>query len=281
MVVFLILKLLVVGAFLVMFLRRPSLGWGIGLLTVTTAVLLDTFLGAFNREEMLAQLGFFFYVLAGLLVGGAAYWLLTVVLRPSLPTAAPTTAGTAPHPHTPAPPNGQPMTFDPATDESGAAFDRQMIYEEIRDRLSRDDILDLMFDLGIKENEVMTVQQDLHRLIINIMERTAERDQTGALALAVERILTPPAPDMLPRLEKISVDSPPTILRHYLLANYDLERLQKMAVALGVDWEQLTVTHKKSRVRDLLLYLYRRNRIDELVDLMKTQAAVSDAGETQ
>lgn len=53
-----ILKLLVVLFFLIMFIRRPSAVWGIGLLTVTTAALLDTLLGTFNREEMLAELGF-------------------------------------------------------------------------------------------------------------------------------------------------------------------------------------------------------------------------------
>ncbi|MEZ4594930.1 MAG: hypothetical protein R3D55_27875, partial [Chloroflexota bacterium] len=60
------------AVFLFMFWRRPSLKWGVGLLTVTSAVLLDTFLGTFNREEMLAQFGFFFYIIAGLLLGGIA-----------------------------------------------------------------------------------------------------------------------------------------------------------------------------------------------------------------
>ena len=45
-----ILKLLVVLFFLIMFIRRPRVAWGIGLLTVTTAVLLDTLLGTFNRR---------------------------------------------------------------------------------------------------------------------------------------------------------------------------------------------------------------------------------------
>ncbi len=79
----LILKLLIVLVFLVMFLRRPSVTWGVGLLTVTTAVLLDTFLGTFDREEMLAQFGFFYYVIAGILFAGAAFWLWGV-LRPYL-----------------------------------------------------------------------------------------------------------------------------------------------------------------------------------------------------
>jgi hypothetical protein len=164
------------------------------------------------------------------------------------------------------------MQFSPCTDASGTAYDRQMIYEEIRDRLGRDDVLDLLLDLSIQDNEVMNLHQDMQQLIINIMELTAQRGQTGQLALAVERILTPPAPETLPRLEKISLDSPPTILRHYLLAHYDLEKLQKTAVTLGVDWEQLTITSKKSKVRDLLQYLYRRNRIDELISLMQANS---------
>ncbi|MFZ1399418.1 MAG: hypothetical protein WAS33_21105, partial [Candidatus Promineifilaceae bacterium] len=79
MLIVLILKFVVMAAFLFMFWRRPSLKWGVGLLTVTSAVLLDTFLGTFNREEMLAQFGFFFYIIAGLLIGGIAYWLFSLL----------------------------------------------------------------------------------------------------------------------------------------------------------------------------------------------------------
>ena len=271
MLILLIIKFAVVAAFLFMFWRRPSLNWGVGLLTVTSAVLLDTFLGTFNRDEILAQFGFFFYVIAGLLVGGAAYWLFSLFqpVQATVQTKNVETAASAP-PQTSLPSN--PVQFSPGTDETGTAFDRQMIYEEIRDRLSREDVLDLLFDLGIQDNEIMNLQQDMHHLIMHLMEITAQRGQTGQLALAVERILTPPAPESLPRLEKISLDSPPTILRHYLLAHYDLEKLQKTAVALDVDWEQLNVTSKKSKVRDLLQYLYRRNRIDELITLMQANA---------
>jgi hypothetical protein len=273
MLIGLILKFAVMAVFLFMFWRRPSRNWGVGLLTVTSAVLLDTFLGTFNRDEMLAQFGFFFYVIAGLLIGGAAYWLFSLFQPVQMlvqPGRGAEAAATTPLPT--APSNSTAVHFSPGTDETGTAFDRQMIFEEIRDRLSRDDVLDLLFDLGIRDNEVMTLQQDMHQLIINLMELTAQRGQTGHLALAVERILTPPAPETLPRLEKISLESPPTILRHYLLAHYDLEKLQKTAVTLGIDWEQLTVTSKKSRVRDLLLYLYRRNRVDELIELMQANA---------
>lgn len=272
MLILLILKFVVVAAFLFMFWRRPSLNWGVGLLTVTTAVLLDTFLGTFNRDDMLSQFGFFFYVIAGLLVGGTAYWLFSL-FQPVLAVAKIGGVETAVPATTPSPAaNPLAVQFSPGTDETGTAFDRQMIYEEIRDRLGREDVLDLLFDLNIRDNEVMNLQQEMHQLIINLMELTAQRGQTGQLALAVERILTPPAPESLPRLEKISLDSPPTILRHYLLAHYDLEKLQKTAVTLGIDWEQLAITSKKSKVRDLLHHLYRRNRIDELIALMQANS---------
>lgn len=279
MLILLILKFAVMAAFLFMFWRRPSVTWGVGLLTVTTAVLLDTFLGTFNRDEMLAQFGFFYFIVVGLLIGGAAFWLVNLVWPGGLPlrreggeTAVAASAIAPPISHRTDIAEGS-AQFSPGTDEHGTAFDRQMIYEEMRDRLGREDLLDVMFDLGIRENEVMNLQQDMHQLIINVMDLTAERGQTGSLALSVERILTPPPPESLPRLEKISQESPPTILRHYLLAHYDLEKLRKTAVALGVDWEQLAVTSKRSKVRDLLQYLYRRNRVDELIALMQANAA--------
>lgn len=274
MLLFLILKLLVVVIFLVMFLRRPSVVWGVGLLTVTTAVLLDTFLGTFNREQMLAELGFFFYVISGALLGGTAIWLWGV-LRPMFGEPAP--AATAIQ--LPVPP-ASPRTYTPVKVEANsgqdnAAFDRQMLYNEIRQRLGRDDILDLMFDLGLNESDVMTLHQDINQLIVNIMDLAAERGQTAALALAVERILTPIPPENLPRLEKIDSNSPPTVLRHYLLAHYNLAQLDKITADLGIDTEQLGIANKKEKVRNLLLYLYRRNRIDELIELLQTTAGVT------
>lgn len=276
MLLFLIVKLLIVVIFLFIFLRRPSVVWGVGLLTVTTAVLLDTFLGTFNREEMLAELGFFFYVIGGVLLGGAAIWLWGL-LRPVLGEPARTTTVAGPT-DSPAPSRSYtPVKVEANSDQGSAAFDRQMLYDEIRRRLGRDDILDLMFDLGLNESDVMTLHQDMNQLVVNIMDVAAERGQTGALALAVERILTPIPPENLPRLEKISADSPPTILRHYLLAHHDLAQLEQITAALGIDGEQLGVTNKKEKVRNLLLYLYRRNRIDELIDRLQAAAGVTTA----
>lgn len=271
MSIFLIIKLLIVVLFLLMFLRRPSLVWGVGLLSVTSALLLDTFLSTFDTQQLMAELGFYFYVIAGALVGGMAVWAWGV-LRPVRETAVTTVA---PQPSsTPAPlaPAVAPVTAVPlppplelAFDDTGVAFDRQMLYDEIRTRFGREDIFDLMFDLGINENEVMSLDQEMDRLIVNIMDTAQKKGQTEALALAVERILTPISPDLLPRPEKIDVHSPPTILRYFLLANYNLTELRDMAAHLGLDWEQIGGDSKTAKVRNFLLYLYRRNRIDELI----------------
>jgi hypothetical protein len=267
MTVFLIIKLLIVLFFLLMFLRKTGLVWGIGLLSVTTAVLLDTFLGVFNREQMLAELGFFFYVIAGALFAGTAVWLWGV-LRPVTGTATAVTSHAVPRPT----PERLPGNHQ---EQGGTAFDRQMLYDQIHTRFGREDIHDLIFDLGINENDVMTLDQSLNQLIINIMDWAEQHGQAGALALAVERILTPLPPENLPRLEKITADSPPTVLRQYMVAHYTLSQLAQMALTLGLDWEQLGSGSKKEKIRSFLLYLMRRNRLDELIQLMHNPAPIS------
>ena len=302
-IVFVVLKLLVVLLFLVRFLRRPSVVWGIGLLTVTTAVLLDTLLGTFDRDALLAELGFFFYVIAGALLAGSAAWFWGV-LRPLLPDSAgnavarqesgsrgvatlaayqaplpnplPQGEGTAaPAPLPPRTPASVPTPPPrPPGHEDGyatAGYDRQMLYEEIRRRFSRDDLQDLMFDLDVNELDVVIPGQTNDELIVRIMDAADDNGQTGAVALAVERILTPPPPEYLPRPEKLSVESPRTVIRHYLLAHYTVEQLQAMAVRLGTDWEQLDAGTKKDKVRGLLNYLYRRNRVEALLDLLREE----------
>lgn len=285
-IIFVGLKLLIVLVFLVAFIRRPTIAWGIGLLTVTSAVLLDTLLGTFNREELLADLGFFFYVIAGTLFAGAAAWFWGVV-RPLLPGStaaaqpaarlAPAAAGATPAPAvaTPLPdtPHALAPLPPPHTDGYAAAgFDRAMLYEEVRLRFSRDDLQDLMFDLGVNELDVVVPGQSNDELIVRIMDAADRDGRAGDVALAVERILTPPLPDHLPRLEKLSAESPRTVLRHYLLAHFSVEELKEMTAALGVDWEQLEAGNKKDKVRSLLLYLYRRNRIDDLLAEMRLRA---------
>lgn len=262
MTLFFILKLLVVLFFLAMFLRNMRLVWGIGLLTVTSAFLLDTFLGTFGQEAMQAELGFFFYVISGGLFAGGALWLWGL-LRPQAMTGN----STAVPAFRPAGAGADMAETTPVTNESG--FDRKMLYEQIRYRLGPGDVRDLIFDLEINENDVVMPGQSMSDIALRLLALAEAEEKMGALALAVERILTPIPPENLPRREKLSVTSPPTILRHFLLAHYKLSELEALALTLDIDWEQLGNGNKKEMVRGLLLYLERRNRVPELIPLLK------------
>jgi hypothetical protein len=265
-----ILKLLIVLFFLIMFIRRPNIVWGIGLLTVSTAVLLDTLLGTFNREELLADLGFFFYVISGTLFAGAAAWFWGLI-RPKLTGTAeiarPVGAAMPMTPPKPENPVTIPAPLPPGHVDGYATsgIDRRMLYEEIRSRFSERDLRDLMFDLEINELDVVIPGQSMDELIVRIMDAADRGGKADTVGLAVERILTPPSADLLPRLDKLTPDSPRTVIRHYLLAHYNLAELEQMATVLNIDWEQLEAGDKKDKVRDMLLYLYRRNRIEELL----------------
>lgn len=280
-----ILKLVVVLIFLIMFIRRPNIVWGVGLLTVSTAVLLDTFLGTFNRADVLAQLGFFFYVITGCLFAGAAFWLWGL-LRPYMPTppalatqnapqlaplaaAAPAAVAAAPAvaPIPPRAPDAGPDRY------AAAGYDRQMLFEQIRTRFGREDLLDLIFDLDLNEMEITGSEPTLDPSIVRLMDAAERAGKEGELALGVERILTPPTPKSLPRLEKLSADSPRPVLRYYLLGNYTVEQLEKLSARVDVDWEQLDGRNKRARVREFLDYLYRRNRVGDLLAQMKSSAA--------
>jgi hypothetical protein len=269
----LVLKFIAIIFFLIMFLRKPSLVWGIGLLTVTTAVLLDTLLGTFDREALVAEMGFFYFIIAGALFAGAALWLWGLLLPKIRPAS--TTSSTISVPEEIVLPSSSSPTKKTSGSENFA--DRQMLYQEIRQRFGREDVLDLMFDLEINENDVLSVDQDMNQLIINIMDYAESTGQCDEMALAVERILTPPPADHLPRLERIQADSPPTILRQYLLANYSLNELQQMAANLNIDWEQLDAGAKREKTRSLLQYIQRRNRLDELVDLMQKKGFAKES----
>ena len=275
--IILIVKIVAVAIFLVMFLRGNKLFWGIGLLTVTTAVLLDTFLGTFNREQMMEELGFFFYIINGGLFAGAAVWLWGL-LRPATTESIVTATNIRPL---------QPLTVEddppawsqqPISETIDTVYDRQMLYEQIRYRFSPEDVLDLVFDLSMNENDVVAFNHEAHEVIIRIIDLAEERGQTGALALAVERILTPIPPETLPRLEKLSSDSPQTVIRYFLIANYTLNDLESMTTELGVDWQMIGGNSKQTKVRNLLLYLYRRNRIEELIELLQRPLAEAQDG---
>lgn len=258
-----ILKLLVVLLFLVAFLRRPQTVWGIGLLTVAAAFLLDTFLNTFGWSTMQQSLGIFYYLLLGAVMAGAALWFWGVV-RPLLPGRAP-----AAQPLPPAPP----MPAARANSGATVAFDRRDLYDLIRERLGSEDMRDLVFDLGINENDVFSPGYSATESIVRLMDLAEARGEAGALALAVERILTPIAAADLPRVEKLSLSSPATVLRHYLLAHFSLDELGATAGRLDIDWEQLG-SGKREVARNLLLHVQRRNRLAELIAVLQAETTV-------
>ena len=261
----LIVKIVVVAAFLVMFLRTNKAIWGVGLLTVISAILLDTLLSTFSREEILTELGFFYFVIAGALMAGAAFWLWGLLKFWVTPQASQReNLAQTPAAQAVTVPKNISSGNDPAT-----AYDHQELVDQIHERFSPDDLLDLLFDLGLNENDVFVYGQDGNQAIANIVMQAEATGQSTQLALAVERILTPIPADHLPRLEKLGPNSPPTILRHYLLTNYSMTDLQHFSLELEVDWEIIAGDGKKSKVRNLLLYLYRRNRISQLIELLQ------------
>ena len=267
----LILKLIVVIFFFGMFLRGSRMTWGIGLLTVTSAFLLDAFWSTFGFEEVQNELGFFFYVIAGGLLAGAALWLWGLLRPATFETALVTAPRFLTEDGTEQP---KPRTA-PIRASRTTAFDRQMMNEQIRYRFGPDDLLDLIFDLRMNETDIFSPGQPMSETIVNIIDLAEETGVGSDLALAVERILTPPAADNLPRLEKLTVDSPPTVLRHVILASFSRDEIRGMASALNVDWEELGSGDKKSLTRGLLLYLYRRNRLHELMALLKQDEPAS------
>lgn len=270
--VFTVLKLLIVLFFLYKFIRGGRLVWGIGLMTVTTALLLDTITGMLGQEMITARLGLFYEVLRGCMLAGGALWLFGL-LRPQTLSTTITPAGLkAAAPFTPPPP--APPAWSTTTNEAGSpmAIDRRMLYEQIRYRLSPEEVLDAMFDVGINENDVFNPTQDMSQIIVHLMDVAEAQGKSGDLALAVERILTDVAPESLPRREKLTPDSPPAILRYFLLLHYTQEELSALAEQLDIVSELFIQGGKKSFVRQMLLHLYRRNRVNDLLAVMQAAA---------
>ena len=204
------------------------------------------------------------------------YYRLWLLLRPYLSAQG---RGTVPGGLTYENPTPAPVNAKGGGDTAGTAIDRQLLFDQIRQRLSPDDILDVVYDLGMSENEVVGFNHDANQVIVRLIDLAEHQGQSGQLALSVERILSPMRREDLPRPEKLGVDSPPMVLRHYLLANASSAEIEGMASSLEVDWEYLAGTGKKAKTRNLLLHLQHRNRLQELVELMKALGTPHAANE--
>jgi len=230
---------------------------------VKTAVLLDTFLSTFDRAQTIADLGFFASAIDGMLIGGMAVWAWGL-LRPLTATVVTTTAV-------------QPQSLDPSTPIPNAPLsvpdseipDYELLKKTYRN-LNWQDMRDLLFDAQINENDVMPASgQTTSQLIINSINYAEQHGEIAQYEVALDRIINPIPPENLPRLDKINADSPPTVLRHYLLAHYTLAELEQMTIALNLDWEQVEMGSKKTKVRSLLVELGKNGRLDELISLLQ------------
>lgn len=262
--VFLIAKVVTVILFLVMFLRSSRVIWGIGLLTVTTAILLDAFLGTFGREDMLEQFGFFFYVLAGGLFAGATLWLWGV-LRPYLHRKS---EGNKPTDY-----KIVPASVEPAKQNSSPDVDTQtaepVVFEIIRDELSREDLMDLAYDLELLEGLPDGTVGSSDSMIQVIIEQTGGEEQLEQLTLAVQRIREPLPVDHLPRIDNIQLDSPPTILRQYMSASCSNSDLKSIASDMSIEWENVSGESVRTSVRNLLMAVDQAGRKEELIDQLR------------
>ena len=278
---FLILKIVVVAIFLVMFLRSNKAYWGIGLLTVTSAILLDTFLGTLGRAEMIEQLGFFFYVLAGALFAGAAIWLWgimqTYIVR-TLPDQEEdgdlSTAGEihvpdeSPAAHqisTESPPEEsvieeEDLFTEPASEETKPLESNSSVFDI-------EDIKDVAFDMDYYGS--LEPNQSIEQLTRMLADIAADDNRLEELQLAYDRLSTPLPPKHLPRVEKIQADSPRTIIRQYMIANCSMEQLETLAVALGIDWESIPGESARVKVRNLLLNVIEEDQMESLVNLLQ------------
>jgi len=267
---FLIAKIAIVAFFLIMFLRSSKTIWGIGLLTVTSAILLDTFLGTFGQEEMIEQLGFFFYVFAGALFAGAAVWLVGVVW-PHLRSEQPDVEIADRPESEPADPDTAIPSVEPI-DLSQAPSEHQALFEHINNSFTKDNIQDLTFDMRYVELLQSSREQDEGELLRTVFERAEKEGQSEELGLAVERIQNPLPPDHLPRIEKITTQSPPTVLRQYLVQNCSNAELESIAANQELDWEFDTDETINRNVRNLLLNVQNSNKTEELIGLLQVRS---------
>ena len=242
------IALIIVAA--VLFFRRSSLAAGIGLATFCAIALLNQS----QVQGILPDLGLVNYLISGLILAGTLIWLLSwnrlvpetsTFFRPKhLPKQAP-------------------------QQEQKLALAYPILYEKIMDQLSADDLLDVIYDLEFNEGEIIFPNKELSQITLKLIETASLRGKIGALNNAIDRILHPVPKENLPRLEKLSTDTPPQLLRQYFTAQYSLAELEEISKKLDLDWEEFGTDGKKSRVRRLLLYVRRRNRLGELIRIIQ------------
>lgn len=251
-----IIRLTLVLIFLILFLMRGTRAWAIGLVTVSIMVLLDSL----RSRGLLLDLDFLGYVLGGLLAAGAFIWFTEILRTGDRFQSAARTSATVPVEQI----SGLRVAGKRTSAES-SGFDRQLLFEQIRDNLGSDDVLDLIFDLNLKENEIVSPGQTMPSVIMRVLDEAEASNQMTQLALSVERILTPMPKDHLPRVERLSAETPPHLLRQYLIQSYTVSDLAMLSSRLGIDWQDMGSDERKSRIRRLLLHLQRRGRTNELV----------------
>ena len=192
MTIFLVTGIALILFFLVMFYRRSDFIWGVGLLAISSAVLLGVTRVVFNLDGSSAMTGLWLQLISGLIISGIALWFLGV-LRPWMgdgffpvgPDSQPSQAAVKL--------DGEQLLSRRAVGMSNSAseYDRQLLFDQIKQNLGLEDVLDLMFDVDMAENEVIAPTNDMTQTIHNMIDLALERDQISDLALAVERILTP------------------------------------------------------------------------------------------
>lgn len=256
-----VIRFAIVLLFLVIFLWRSNTASAIGLLTVSLVVLLD----ALRARELLPDVGYLAWLLGGLAAGGGLVWLWGM-FRPipaEVNTFSPRTAARRD--------NARERGRDPRpVKPSGTAYDRQMIFDQIRSNLGFDDVLDLVWDMGYNENDIINPDMPMPEIIVHLMDEAEADGKMGNLAVAVERVLTPPGQDDFINAQMVTSQDPdPSMLRHFLVFNYKEEELAVLASNVGVDWSEMGIDAKKSRIRRLLRYLKQRNRLSALVERLQ------------
>lgn len=227
---------------------------------MTSAILLDTFLGTLGRDEMIAELGFFLYVIAGALVAGTTLWMWAV-LRDfvSKPGISESTSGLSD--------DEQPREADDLVD--GREHDQEEVFQELLSEASHEDLMDLIFDLGWSLNDLKPNLDKGEDIVTVIVSRALDRNQMENLRVAIGHLREPLPAENLPRTMRLKPNTPPMILRHYILQHLTLDQIDQMARELPVDFSDHQDHLKRMRTRQLLWMLIEQQRLASLIDMIQ------------